>query len=73
MKKWLGNNILKYSTHNEGKPVVAERFIRTLREEIHKTMMPNDSKPYLGYLNKLVYEYNNTYHHSTGKKPIDAD
>ena len=25
------------------------------------------------YLNKLVYEYNNTYHRSIGKKPVDAD
>ena len=25
------------------------------------------------YLNKLVYKYNNTYHRSIGKKPVDAD
>ena len=31
-KKWLqDNNIVMYSTHNEGKSVVAERFIRTLK------------------------------------------
>ena len=30
-------------------------------------------KPYLGFLNKLVDEYNNSYHRSVGKKPIDAD
>ena len=36
-------------------------------------MIANDSKSYLGYLNKLVDEYNNTYHHSIKKKPIDAD
>ena len=30
-------------------------------------------KPYLGFLNKLVDEYNNSYHRSIGKKPIDAD
>ena len=28
---------------------------------------------YLSYLNKLIDQYNNTYHHSTAKKPIDAD
>ena len=34
-KKWLkDNNIEMYSTHNEGKSVVAERFIRTLKNKI---------------------------------------
>ena len=36
-------------------------------------MTANDSKSYLSYLNKLVDQYNNTYHHSTNKKPINAD
>ena len=36
-------------------------------------MTPNDSKSYLGYLNKLVNEYNNTYHCSIGGKPNNAD
>ena len=36
-------------------------------------MTANASKSYLSYLNKLVDEYNNTYHCSIGKKPIDAD
>ena len=36
-------------------------------------MTANDSKFYLGYLNKLVDEHNNSYHCSIGKKPIDAD
>ena len=33
----------------------------------------NDSWSCLGYLNKLVEKYNNTYHHSIGKKPTAAD
>ena len=36
-------------------------------------MRANNSKSYLGYLNNLVDRYNNTYHHSTGEKPIYAD
>ena len=36
-------------------------------------MTANNSKSYLDYLNKLLDEYNNSYHHSNGKKPIDAD
>ena len=38
-KKWLrDNDIVMYSTHNEGKSVVAERFIRTLESKIYKYM-----------------------------------
>ena len=36
-------------------------------------MTANDSKSYLGYLVKLVDEFNNTYHGSIGKQPIDGD
>ena len=55
MKKWLDdNNILMYSTYNEGKLVIAERFIKTLKAHIYKKVTANDSKSYLSYLNKLV-------------------
>ena len=36
-------------------------------------MTANDSKSYVSYLNKLVDQYNNTYHHSINKKPINVD
>ena len=36
-------------------------------------MTANDSKTYLSYFNKLLNLYNNTYHHSTDKKPINAN
>ena len=36
-------------------------------------MTANDSKSYLPYLNKLVDQYNNTYHHSINKKPVNTD
>ena len=36
-------------------------------------MTADDSKSYLSYLNKLVDQYNNTYHQSGNKKPINAD
>ena len=35
MQEWLDNNILMYSTHNEGKSVIAERFIKTLKSKIY--------------------------------------
>ena len=33
-------------------------------------MITNDNKYYLGYLNKLIDQYNNTYHRSIGKEPF---
>ena len=61
MQKWL-DDISIYSTHNEGKSVVAERFIKTLRDKTCTTMTANSSQSYLSYLIKLVDLYNNTYH-----------
>ena len=62
MQEWLDNNdILIYSTHNEGKSVIAERFIKTLKYKICKRMTVNDSKSFFPYFNKLVDQYNNTY------------
>ena len=58
MEKWLDDDshILMYLTHNEGKSVVTERFIRSLKGKIYKKMTANNSKSYLDYLNKLVDE-----------------
>ena len=36
-----------YATHNESKPVIAERFIKTLKTKIYKKMTANNSKSYL--------------------------
>ena len=36
-------------------------------------MTDNDGNPYLSYLNKLIDQYNNTYHYSINKKPINPD
>ena len=74
MQEWLDNNdILMYSTHNEGKSVITERFIKTLKAKIYKKGTANDKKSYLPFLNKLVDQYNNTYYHSINENPINAD
>ena len=74
MEEWLDkNDILMYSTPNEGKSVIAERFIKTLKSKIFKKMTANDSKYYVSYVNKLVDQHNITYHLSINKKPINAD
>ena len=35
MQEWLYNNVLMYYTHNEGKTVIAERFVKTLKAKIY--------------------------------------
>ena len=40
-----------YSTHNEGKSVIAESILKTLNTKIYKQMVSNDTKIYLSYLN----------------------
>ena len=71
-KKWLqDNDIVMYSTHNEGKSVVAERFIRTLKSEIYKYMTSISKNVYIDKLDDIVDEYNNTYHTTIKMKPID--
>ena len=72
-KKWLrDNNIVMYSTHNEGKSVVAERFIRTLKGKIFKYMTSISKNVYIDKLDNIVDEYNNTYHTAIKMKPIDV-
>ena len=61
-----------YSTHNEGKSVVAERFIRTLKNKIYKHMTAISKNVYFDALNNIVGKYNNTYHSTIKMKPIDA-
>ena len=64
IQEWLDNNdILIYSTHNKDRPVIAERFIKILKAKIYKKLTANASKTYFSYLNKLVDQCNNTYHH----------
>ena len=72
-KNGLTNDILMCSAHNEGKSVIAKRFIETLKAKTYTKMKTNDNKFYLSYLNKLVDQYKNTYHHYINKKPINAD
>ena len=72
-KKWLKNNdIIMYSTYNEGKYLVAERFIKTLRNKIYKHMTAISKNVYSDVLDDIVKKYNNTYHSTIKIKPIDV-
>ena len=65
------NNIEMYSTHNEGKSVVAERFIKTLQDKIYKHMTSILKNVYLDNLDNIVNKNNNTYHRAIKMKPVD--
>ena len=73
MKSWLQDNDVKvYSTHNEGKSVVAERFIRTLKIKIYKYMTSISKKLYIDKLDDIVNKYNNTYHRTIKMNPTEV-
>ena len=62
-KKWLkDNDIEMYSIHNEGKFVLAERFIRILKTKIYKYISSISKNVYMDKLDDIVIEYNNAYH-----------
>ena len=60
-----------YSTYNEGNSVVAERFIRTLKNKICKHMTSFSKNVYYDVLDDIVNKYNNTYHKTIKMKPED--
>ena len=66
------NDIEMYSTFNEGKSVVAERFIKTLKNKIYKYMANIGKNVYFNDLIDIVKNYNNTIHTSIKMKPKDV-
>ena len=66
------NEIEMYSTFNGGKSVVAERFIKTLKNKIYKHMTTTGKNVYFNDLDDIVKKYNNTVHSSTKMKPKDV-
>ena len=68
MKLWLEKEM--YSTHNKGKSVVAERFLRTLKNKIYKYMTSISKNVCIDKLDDIVNKYNNTYHSTIKMKPV---
>ena len=66
------NNIEMYSIYNEGKSVVAERFIRTLKNKIFKHMKAISKNAYFDELDDIANKYNNIVHRTIKMKPIDV-
>ena len=61
-----------YSTYNEGKSVVAERFIRKLKNKLYKHMTATGKNVYYDVLDDVVNKYNNTKHSTIKMEPIDV-
>ena len=65
MKSWLqDNDIDMYSKYNEGKPLAAEIFIWTLKNEIYRYMTSILTNVYIDELADIANKYNNTYHNA---------
>ena len=61
-----------YSTYNEDKSVVAERFFRTLKNKLYKHMTATGKNVYYDVLDDVVNEYSNTKHNTIKMKPKDV-
>ena len=72
MKSWLQNDDIKmYSKHNEGKSVVDERFIGTLKNKIYKYMTSKPKNVYIDKLEDIANKYNHAYHSTKKINPLD--
>ena len=73
MKSWVEKNDIKmYSTHNEGKSVIAKRFIRALKNKIYKCMTSISKNVYSDKLDDVVNKYNNSYYNTIKMKALDV-
>ena len=61
-----------YSTFNQGKSVVAERFIRTLKNKMFKHITAISKNVYVDVLDDIINKYNNKVHRTIKMKPIDV-
>ena len=61
-----------YSRHDEGKSVVAKRFIRTLENKIYKYMTSISKNVHIDKLDDIMNNYNNAYHSTIKMKPADV-
>ncbi len=65
-------NIKFYTTENETKACVVERFHRTLKMRMWKYFTHKNTKQYINILSDLVSAYNNSFHRSIQMAPIEV-
>ena len=68
----IANNVTLYSTENEEKSSVVERWNRTMKNIMWKYFTANNTQKYIDVLPDMVEKYNNTHHRSIKLKPTDA-
>ena len=66
------NGITLYSTENEEKSSVCERWNRTIKTKMWKQFTVQGNTQYLDMLPKLVKQYNNSKHSSIKMSPTEA-
>ena len=66
------NNIEIYSTENEEKSSVCERWNRTIKTKMYKQFTVQNNTVYIGILPKILSSYNNSKHRSIGMTPNQA-
>ena len=72
-KKWLKDNDTEmYLIRNEGKSVIAERFMTTLKTKIYRYMTSVSKNVCIDKFDNIVNEYNNTYHRKIKMKSVDV-
>ena len=66
------HNIVLYSTENDEKCSVIERWNRTIKSQLYKYFTANSTHRYIDILEPLIEKYNNSKHRSIGMTPIEA-
>ena len=66
------NDVMLYSTENEEKSSVVERWNRTMKNIMWKYITANSTQKYIDVLPSMVDNYNSTYHRSIKLTPSDA-
>ena len=73
MKSWLKDNHIEMcSMHNEGKSVVAERFIRAAKNIIYEHITSISKNVYIDKLADIINKYNNIYHSTIEMKSVNV-
>ena len=61
-----------FTTENETKAQVVERFNRTLKSKMYKYFTANNTKTWIDIIHDLIFNYNNSYHRSIKMTPVEA-
>ena len=65
-------NIKLYSTENEEKSSVVDRFNRTIKQNMWKMFSANNNTVYFGKIDELLKNYNSSFHRSIQMSPLEA-